>query len=70
MLRTEGGSRVDAPLPSVAAGSSAVLLSGYVVEGELVLRAEGRVVVGGPARASAAYGYDALRWLDEFQPVP
>jgi len=70
VLRTEGGSRVDAPVPAVPNGSSAVLLSGYVVDGELVLLAEGHTVRGGPAHACAAYGYDALRWLDDHHPVP
>lgn len=70
VLRSEGGCRVDAGLPAVPAGSVAVLLSGYVVNGELVLRAEDHVVPGGPAQATAAYCYDALRWLDDHQPAP
>ncbi|MFC3688136.1 hypothetical protein [Aquipuribacter hungaricus] len=70
VVRTEGGSRVDAPVPAAAPGTSTVLLSGYVVDGELVLRAESRTVPGGPAQACGAYGYDALRWLDDHQPVP
>ena len=70
VLRTEGGSRVDAPVPTVPVGSTAVLLTAYVVDGRLVLRAEGQTVPGGPARACAAYGYDSLRWLDDHHPVP
>ena len=48
VLRTEGGSRVDAPLPAVPAGSSAVLLSGYVVGGRA------RAARRGPGRGRRA----------------
>jgi uncharacterized protein involved in tellurium resistance len=66
---TFGGARVELPLETLQGGAVAVLQSMYVVNGELVLRAEMQTLYGDVREAARAYGYDKITWLDDRTPV-
>ena len=69
-VRSTGGAQIDIPMdrPSAAPGVL-VPLSGYVVDGQLVLRAEGDLVAGALRDACFAYGFDTISWLDAWTPL-
>lgn len=66
---TFGGARVELPLETLEGGAVAALQSCYVVDGELVLRAEMQTLYGDVREVVRAYGYDAITWLDDRTPV-
>lgn len=59
---TVGSSRLEVALAPGAQGGTWVALTGHVVRGALVLRAEHEVLDGGLREATAAHGYDQLVW--------
>lgn len=66
---TLGGSRVEVAMDGPNGPGVVVLLSGYVVDGELVLRAEPREVSLSIREACLAYGFDRITWLDARTPL-
>jgi hypothetical protein len=79
VVRPAGAARIEVPLAPVTASPGvtgapstsvpggpgwSVLLSGHVVRGSIVLRAERAVVAGGLRDVAAAYGYGSLTWRD------
>lgn len=69
VVRTTGGSRVELPMDAPAGPGVVVLLTAYVVEGELVLRAEPREPAPTVREACLSVGYDRITWLDPRTPV-
>jgi uncharacterized protein involved in tellurium resistance len=69
VVTTSGGARIDLPLEGLYAGSVAVLLTVYNVDGRLVVRAEMETVAGDVREAARAYGYDRITWRDDRTPV-
>lgn len=69
IVSTLGGERVEIPLDGLPAGSVAVPLSIYQVDGELVLRRETQPAPGTVRDACRAYGFDRITWLDDRTPV-
>jgi hypothetical protein len=69
VLTLFGGARVELPIDALAPGSTAVLLSIYNVDGELVVRAETETIAGDVREAARAYGYDRITWRDDRNPV-
>lgn len=69
VVSTFGGSRLEVPLPEEPAYGTLALVSGYVVRGALVVRAEVDRVEGGLREAARAHGYDELGWLDANTPL-
>jgi hypothetical protein len=65
VLTTYGGARVELPLESLYAGTSAMLMSLYNVDGELVVRAEMETIAGDVREVARAYGYDRITWRDD-----
>jgi hypothetical protein len=68
-VRTAGGAQVDIPLDRAPAPGVLVPLSVYLVDGQLVLRAEGDLVPGALRDACFAYGLDGISWLDAWTPL-
>ncbi|MGX6605944.1 hypothetical protein ACWKSP_28015 [Micromonosporaceae bacterium Da 78-11] len=69
VLTTHGGTRIDLPVDLPPEPGVAALLTAYIVDGQLVLRAE-RDPVGGPLRdVCLAYGYDRITWVDPYTPL-
>ena len=66
---TFGGARIELPLESLYEGTVAVLMSIYVLDGELVIRAEMETITGDVREAARAYGYDRITWRDDRHPV-
>jgi uncharacterized protein involved in tellurium resistance len=66
---TFGGARIELPLETLSGGGVAVLESLYVVDGEMVIRAEMQTLNGDVREAARAYGFDRITWLDDRQPV-
>ncbi|MBM7479078.1 hypothetical protein ACFP63_00960 [Oerskovia jenensis] len=62
LVVSAGTSRLEVALEPGAQGGSWVALTGHVVRGALVLRAEHEVLDGGLREATAAHGYDQLVW--------
>ncbi len=60
---TRGGSRVEVPVDLGPMSGTVAMLTGYLVRGELVLRAEDELVPGPPEETARRYGY-AYPWLD------
>ncbi|WP_375489553.1 hypothetical protein [uncultured Jatrophihabitans sp.] len=69
VVTTFGGGRVELPLETLHAGTTAVLVSVYNVAGELVVRAEVGTIAGDVREAARAYGYDRITWRDDRNPV-
>lgn len=69
VVTTYGGARIELPLESLFAGSIAVLLSIYNLDGELVIRAEMETITGDVREAVRSYGYDRITWRDDRTPV-
>ena len=69
VLTTYGGARIELPLESLYPGTTAVLMSLYNVDGELVVRAEMETIAGDVREAARAYGYDRVTWRDDRNPV-
>lgn len=66
---TFSGARVEIPLESMSASTVGVVLTGYNVQGRLVLRAELDASAGSIRDAARAYGFDRITWLDDRTPV-
>jgi hypothetical protein len=66
---TFGGARIELPLESLHPGATAMLMSLYNVDGELVIRAEMETIAGDLREAARAYGYDRITWRDGRNPV-
>jgi uncharacterized protein involved in tellurium resistance len=69
VVTTYGNARIELPLETLFAGTTAVLMSIYNLEGELVIRAEMETIVGDVRDAARAYGYDRITWRDDRTPV-
>lgn len=69
VVTTFGGARIELPLETLFAGSVAVLLSIYNLDGELVIRAEMETITGDVREAARAYGYDRITWRDDRHPI-
>lgn len=69
VVTTFAGARIELPLESLYAGSTAVLLSLYNVDGRVVVRAEMETVTGDLRQAARVYGYDRITWRDDRTPV-
>jgi len=66
---TFGGARIELPLENLYEGTIAVLMSIYVVDGEMVIRAEMETITGDVREAARAYGYDRITWRDDRTPI-
>jgi hypothetical protein len=66
---TFGGARVELSLETLLPGRTAVLLSVYRLDAELVLRAEMETIDGDVREAARAYGYDRIVWRDDRYPA-
>lgn len=66
---TLGEARVEVSLDGPAGAGVVVPLSVYVVDGELVLRAEPREVSASIREACLAHGFDRITWLDARTPL-
>lgn len=69
VLTTFGQARVEMPLDRPPSAGVVVLMSLYVVDGEVVIRAENEEVAGTVRDAVLAYGYDKITWLDTRTPL-
>lgn len=68
-VTTYGGSRLEVPLVAGPTLGAQALLTGYVVDGRLVLRAEHDPYSGTLQQVCAAYGYRELSWRDPYTPL-
>ncbi|MGN6413669.1 hypothetical protein [Flexivirga sp.] len=68
-VTTYGGSRLEAPLVAGPTLGAQALMTGYVVEGRLVIRAEHDPYSGTLQQVCAAYGYRELSWRDPYTPL-
>ena len=66
---TYGHSRMELPLEGGPSLGANALLSGHVVEGRLVLRAEYDPYSGTLEQVCTAYGYRELSWRDPYTPL-
>ncbi|NHN56246.1 hypothetical protein G9U51_10715 [Calidifontibacter sp. DB0510] len=64
-----GGARLEIPLDSNSTYGAKALLTAYLVEGRLVLRAEHDPFSGTLQQVASVYGYDAISWRDPFTPL-
>lgn len=69
VLTTYGGSRMEVVLDTSATYGAKALLTGYVVEGRIVLRAEHDPFSGTLQQVAGVYGYDQMTWRDPFTPL-
>ncbi len=69
VVRTYGDSRMEIPLPTAATLGAQALLTAYVVQGRLVLRAELDPFSGTLQQVCGAYGYTDLTWRDPATPL-
>ncbi len=69
VVTTFGGARVELPMDRPVSSGVVVFLSGYNVDGELVVRSEMEHVDGDVRDACQAYGFDRITWLDGRTPV-
>ncbi len=69
VVTTFGGARIELPLETLFAGKTAVLMSIYNLDGELVIRAEMETIAGEVRDAARAYGYERITWRDDRTPV-
>jgi hypothetical protein len=68
-VTTYGGSRLEIPLIAGPTLGAQALMSGYVVEGRMVLRAEHDPYSGTLQQVCAAYGYREISWRDPYTPL-
>jgi hypothetical protein len=69
VVTTAAGARLEAPLDLGHGEGPAVLLTAYVLDGEIVLRAERELVTGSLRDACLAFGYDRITWADDHTPA-
>ena len=69
VVTTYGGSRIEIPLPATPTLGAQALLTGHVVQGRLVLRAELDPFSGTLQQVCGAYGYTDLTWRDPATPL-
>lgn len=69
VITTFGGGRAELPLETLYAGTTAVLISIYNVDGQLIVRAEMETIAGDVREAARTYGYDRITWRDDRAPV-
>ncbi|WP_265442735.1 hypothetical protein [Flexivirga meconopsidis] len=68
-VTTYGRARLELPLVAGPSLGAQALLTAYVVEGRLVLRAEHDPYSGTLQQVTAAYGYRELSWRDPYTPL-
>jgi hypothetical protein len=68
VITTHAGARIDVPLDPASPGVALAAVSLYQVRGEIVLRAE-LDAAASVREACAAFGYDAITWLDDSTPI-
>lgn len=68
-VTTYGGSRLEAPLVAGPTLGAQALMTAYVVEGRLVIRAEHDPYSGTLQQICAAYGYREISWRDPYTPL-
>lgn len=68
-VTTYGESRLELPLVAGPTLGAQALLTAYVVEGRLVIRAEHDPYSGTLQQVCAAYGYREISWRDPFTPL-
>ena len=66
---TVDGTRLDVPMGSEVTLGAKALLTAYVIDGDLVLRAEHDPYSGTLRQVCDAYGYSELSWRDDFTPL-
>ncbi|GAB3579918.1 hypothetical protein [Calidifontibacter terrae] len=69
VIRTYGGSQLEVVLDTSATFGAKALVTGFVVEGRIVLRAEHDPFSGTLQQVAGVYGYDQLTWRDPFTPL-
>lgn len=69
VVTTYGGSRMEIALPTTRTLGAQALLTAYVVQGRLVLRAELDPFSGTLQQVCGAYGYTELTWRDPSTPL-
>lgn len=69
VLTTFGQARIELPMDRAPVDRVVVLLSLYVVDGEIVVRAESEEIPGTVRDAVLAYGFDQVTWLDARTPL-
>lgn len=69
VVTTYGGSRMEIALPTSRTLGAQALLTAYVVQGRLVLRAELDPFSGTLQQVCGAYGYSDLTWRDAATPL-
>ncbi|TWP38184.1 hypothetical protein [Leekyejoonella antrihumi] len=69
VVTTYGGARLELPLTTEPTFGAQALLSAYVVEGQIVLRAEHDPFSGTLHQVCDAYGFSELTWRDSFTPL-
>ncbi|TWE10430.1 hypothetical protein BKA23_2791 [Rudaeicoccus suwonensis] len=68
-LTTYAGARLELPLVAGPTFGAQALLTGHVVEGRIVIRAEHDPYSGTLQQICGAYGYTELSWRDAFTPL-
>jgi uncharacterized protein involved in tellurium resistance len=69
VLTTFGQARVEIALDRQPSGAVVVLMSLFVVDGEVVIRSENEEIAGSVRDATLAYGFDRITWLDSRTPL-
>lgn len=69
ILSTFGKARVETPMDGTKATGAVGLVTIYQVDGELVVRAEPRLVSTSVREACLAFGFDRITWLDPNTPA-
>jgi len=69
VIQTYGGDRVEVPLRRDPGAGVLVPLSLYNIDGEFVLRAEQIFVTGSIRRATDAFGFERISWVDDNTPL-
>lgn len=68
-VTTYGDSRLEIPLVAGPTLGAQALMTGYVVEGRLVVRAEHDPYSGTLQQVCSAYGYREISWRDPYTPL-
>ncbi|MFC6704787.1 hypothetical protein [Flexivirga alba] len=68
-VTTYGDSRLELPLVAGPTLGAQALMTGHVVEGRLVLRAEHDPYSGTLQQVCSAYGYREISWRDPYTPL-
>lgn len=69
VLQTYGGARLEVVMDTSTTYGAKALITGFVVEGRIVLRAEHDPFSGTLQQVAGVYGYDQLTWRDPFTPL-